>query len=62
MTYLGLVKAFLIALPELIRLIRIIEAKQKELVKAEQIKADIGAINEAFETKDPDALSRLFNS
>ncbi len=62
MEILALIKTFLVALPELIRLIRMIQDMQDEAAKDKQVKEDLGKINDAFAKKDGAALSALFNS
>ncbi len=62
MDLLALIKAFLIALPELVKLVQTLQAMQDENAMAIQIKKDLVTINDAFQKKDPDALRALFNS
>lgn len=62
MEILSLLKAFLLALPELIRLVRNIQKMQDEAALAAKVKSDLGKINEAFEKRDPETLKRIFNS
>lgn len=62
MIYLSLLKAFFLALPELVELLRMIQKANDDEVKAQKIKSDLGAINEAFKNRDSAALIRIFNS
>jgi hypothetical protein len=62
MTYLKLAKILIFAMPEILRLIKTIDAKYDEAALTDKIKHDLGAINEAFEKRDGAALTRLFNS
>ncbi len=58
--------AVLKAFPEIVELIKAIRKVQADLKKEEQIKIEVKdsvkAVTDAFKTKDPEALRRLFNS
>ena len=57
-----IIHSLIVALPELIKLVKNIE-KQIEAKKTdEKVKDDLKKINEAFEKKDAEALNKLFNS
>ncbi len=60
MEVLALVKTLIIAMPELIRLIRNIQDYQAQDALDAKVKKDLGAINDAFERKDADALNAIF--
>ncbi len=62
MEILSLLKAFVIALPEIIRLLRNIQDLQDEAAVAKKVKEDLGALNDAFEKRDAETLNRIFNS
>lgn len=62
MELVSLLKAFLFALPELVRLVHNIQNMQDEAAVAAKVKADLKGINDAFEKKDAEALARIFNS
>lgn len=57
-----LIHSLIIALPELIKLIKNIEKQIEEKNTDEKVKDDLKKINEAFEKKDAKALNDLFNS
>lgn len=54
--------AFLRCLPELITLIRTLEAAAKEAETQRKVVDDVKTIHEAFSAKDPTKLNALFNS
>lgn len=56
------ISAFIVALPELLKLIKNIQNKIEEQKKDEKVKDDLKKINEAFENKDAKALNDIFNS
>ena len=58
MEYIKLLKLIILALPELIRLIKQIEKDGNE----KKLKEDLRAIEDAFKNKDADALNRAFNN
>lgn len=62
MTLLKLLKILFIALPEIVRLIRALDAHYDEAALNQKIKQDLGAISDAFEKKDGAALRNIFNS
>ncbi len=49
------------ALPEIIKLLKILDEKNKQRQIDAKIKDDIKAINKAFKEKDAEALNRIFN-
>ena len=59
---LALLKTIIIALPELIRLIRNIQDYQAQNALDAKVKKDLGAINDAFERKDAAALDAIFSN
>jgi hypothetical protein len=61
-TYIRAVYLFLLALPELTRLLKSIQDANEKQAQAKKIKEDLGAINEAFKKKDASELNRIFNS
>lgn len=54
--------ALLRALPEVISLIKTIQARQREKEVQSKIKEDLKKIDEAFKNEDAEALNKLFNS
>lgn len=52
---------FLAALPELIKLVRDIQAAIKKEESDRKVKNDVKAIREAYKNQDADAINRLFN-
>lgn len=58
----NLIIALLTALPEIIKLLRNLEEKQKKDAEARSIKEDIQKINKAFEENDAKALNAIFNN
>lgn len=62
MTLLKLVKILIFSLPEILNLIRAINAHYDEEALDAKIKEDIGKVADAFKNKDSKALHDLFNS
>jgi hypothetical protein len=54
--------ALLISLPEIIELIKSIQKQIDESFEDRKLKDDIKKINDAFKTRDPEALNRIFIS
>lgn len=54
--------AFLRALPELIELVRKIQAAQEEAATKRHVAEDVKTIHEAFDAKDASKLNALFRS
>lgn len=53
--------AFFKALPELLRLVRVLEDRAKEAGIQRKVADDVKTIHEAFNAKDPKKLNELFN-
>lgn len=62
MELIKLLYALLIATPEIIKLIRELEKRNRELERQKQLRADLEAIRKAIENKDEKALRDIFNS
>lgn len=62
MQTLGLIALVLKHLPQILRLIELLEQAEKEAKIQGKVKADLETINRAFEAKDAAALKKLFNS
>lgn len=62
MTTLKLIGILLSNLPEIMRIIRLLEKRQQEKATDAKIKEDFKTIGDAFDKNDADALNRLFNS
>lgn len=60
MTITTLVATFLANIPELMKLVRLVLKNIEEAQRDETAKSDLKAINEAFATKDANALRRIF--
>lgn len=54
--------AFLVAVPEILKFIRLMQEQQQEKADAQQLKEKMKKVNEAFEKKDADILNDAFNS
>lgn len=54
--------SLLIALPELIRLVKNLEKKADHKAKIAKVKQDVKKINDAYENGDEKALNEIFNS
>lgn len=54
--------ALIIALPEIIKLIKELEKRHQDEMNNKKIKKDLKEIGQAFEDRDPDKLNRIFNS
>ena len=54
--------AFLSALPELLALIKTVQARAHEIEVDKTVKENMKAIDQAFKNKDADALRKIFNS
>lgn len=54
--------AFLVAVPEILKFIRLIQEQQQDKADAEQLKEKMKKVNEAFKNKDVDILNDAFNS
>ena len=52
----------MIALPELIKLVKNMQQRSDEKAKIVKVKKDIKKINEAFDSGDERALREVFNS
>lgn len=50
------------ALPEIIKLLKLLDEKNKQRQVDAKVKDDIKAINKAFKEKDAEALNRIFNN
>lgn len=57
----NLLLALLAALPEVLKLIKLIQEKNDKAGVERKVAEDIERINEAFEKKDGKALSDIFN-
>lgn len=62
MTTLSAILSLLRALPEILKLIEVIDKRIKEQKLNKQVHEDIVKIQKAFEDKDEAALKALFNS
>lgn len=62
MSYFKLIKILIFALPEIVRLIKAVDARYDEEALTAKIKEDMRAISDAFEKKDGGALTRIFDS
>lgn len=62
MQTLGLIALVLKHLPQILRLIELLEQAEKEAKIQGKVKEDLETINKAFEAKDAAALKKLFNS
>lgn len=62
MQTLGVIVLILKHLPEVLRIIELLDKRNKELKNERQIKDDLEAIEKAFKENDADALNRIFNS
>lgn len=62
MTTLGVFFLFLKHLPELLRILELIDKRNKELQTERKIKDDLEAIEKAFKDNDAETLRRIFNS
>ncbi len=60
MTIPALVATLLANLPELVKLVRLIVRNIEEAQSDRKVKEDLRAIHEAFETRDAEALRRVF--
>lgn len=49
-------------LPQILKLIEILEKAEKEAATQRKVSSDLEKINEAFETKDPEKLKQIFMS
>jgi hypothetical protein len=58
----GLLITILKHLPELLRIIELIEKRTNEIKAERKVKDDLEAIEQAFKNNDAEALNRLFNS
>lgn len=54
--------ALLKALPEILALLKMIDAKCKEIKVESDVKKNVEAIHSAFEKKDANELRKIFNS
>lgn len=54
--------AFLVAVPEILKFIRLMQEQQQDKADAKQLKEKMKKVNEAFEKKDADILNDAFNS
>ena len=54
--------ALLSALPELLALIKTVQDRTREIELNNTVKENMKAIDNAFKTKDADALRKIFNS
>lgn len=54
--------ALIAALPEILKLIKTIQARIDEAEAERRLKDDIKKINDAFESQDAEALNEIFNS
>lgn len=57
-----IIYAFLVALPELLRLIKNLQKRIDEAKTDKKVKEDLTKINKAFEDNDEKALNDIFNS
>ena len=57
----NIILQFLTALPELIKLVRDIQAAIKKEESDRKVKHDVKAIREAYKNQDAKALNRVFN-
>lgn len=57
-----LLYTLVLALPEIFKLIKEIEKRQKEKATARKVKEDISKIKQAFKDDDAEALNNIFNS
>lgn len=57
----NIILQFFTALPELIKLVRDIQAAIKKEESDRKVKNDVKAIREAYKNQDAEALNRVFN-
>ena len=57
MEYIKIIRLIILALPEIVKLIKAIEAHGNE----KKLKEDLHAIEEAFKNRDADSLNKHFN-
>lgn len=62
MSVLKILWAFLTCLPEIIRMLREIQAQVEEAQTQAKVKESVKEITSAFKEKDADRLRKLFNS
>lgn len=62
MQTLGVFFLFLKHLPELLRILELIEKRNKEMQTERKIKDDLEAIEKAFKDNDAETLRSIFNS
>lgn len=62
MNLLNALYALIIALPEILRLLKEIEKRHQDELKNKKIKEDLKKIEEAFKDRDADKLRDVFNS
>jgi hypothetical protein len=62
MQTLGLIALVLKHLPQILRLIELLEQAEREAKTQRKIAEDLEKINQAFEAKDAQKLKELFNS
>lgn len=54
--------AFILAIPELVKLLDVLQKRMDEAATSKKIASDVKSIHEAFSEKDPKKLHDLFNS
>ena len=59
---LKLLYAFFVSLPELLRLVKVLQRNLAEAETRSKVKDDVAKIRKAFEAKDEEALNSIFNS
>ncbi len=62
MQTLGLIAMVIKHLPQILRLIELLEKAEREAKTQRKVSADLETINQAFEAKDAQKLKELFNS
>lgn len=62
MQTLGLIALVLKHLPQILRLIELLEQAEREAKTQRKVAQDLETINQAFEAKDAQKLKELFNS
>lgn len=62
MQTLGLIALVLKHLPQILRLVELLEQAEREAKTQRKIAEDLEKINQAFEAKDAQKLKELFNS
>lgn len=62
MIYLKLIYILIVALPDIIRLVKAVNKDLEDEAANDKVKKDLAAIKEAFKKRDAAELRRIFNS